>query len=283
MKFIRAYFGPLIIAIFLCGNALIYSTLLAKEGGMLTVAFLDIGQGDSIYIEAPNGNQMLIDGGPNQAVLRELSKLMPFSDRSIDVVIATHPDKDHIAGLVDVLNRYEVGTFLEPGVVGDTSMYQALEQAVDAHDIPRAHARAGMQIDLGGGVHADILFPDREVANVETNTGSIVLRLVYGENEFMLTGDSPQTIEKHLVAKGVNLESDVLKAGHHGSHTSSSENFVKAVAPQYAVISAGNNNQYGHPHKEVIDLFNKLGIAIVSTAESGTIIFTSDGTTIFTN
>lgn len=284
MKFVRAYFGPLIVLVLLCTNAVLYSVVFADGQRNLVVAFLDVGQGDSIYIEAPNGNQILIDGGPNSAVVRELSKVMPFYDRSIDVLVATHPDKDHIAGLIDVISSYEIGSLLEPGVISDTGASKTLDAIAREQNIARVQARRGMRIDLGDGVYADILFPDRDVARIETNTGSIILRVVYGETEFMLTGDSPKSIERYLVGKdGGNLESDVLKAGHHGSKTSSSEEFVSTVNPEYVVISAGKDSQYGHPHKEVIDLFEKSNIKILSTAESSTIIFISDGKTISTH
>ena len=203
---------------------------------------------------------------------------MPFSDRSIDVIVATHPDKDHISGLIDVLKHYDVGMYLDPGVSHGTGEYQTLLDTVKKEGLETIHPRRGMNIVLGSSVVARVLFPDRDVSNVETNTGSIVLQVVYGDTEVMLTGDSPQAIEKYLVSlDGTDLESDVLKAGHHGSRTSSSEEFVHAVNPHLAIISAGRNNKYGHPHQEVIDLFKKLGIEIKSTQNLGTITVLSDG------
>ncbi|MBI2618095.1 MBL fold metallo-hydrolase [Candidatus Kaiserbacteria bacterium] len=282
MNAVRQYAGLIITSTFLFLNLFIWSAVFAESrSGLLTVAFLDVGQGDAIFIESPNGNQMLIDGGPNGAVLRELSKIMPFHDRFIDVILATHPDKDHIAGLIDVIERYEVGKYLEPGVLNDTGVYQTLLNAVSEKEIPVTYARRGMHIVLDEGVRADILFPDRDVTNVETNSGSIVLRVVYGETEFMLTGDAPQSIERYLMSlDGNDLQSDVLKAGHHGSRTSSDESFISSVHPDIAVISAGKDNSYGHPHKEVLEILSKAGIKIFNTAEEGTIIFTSDGVAI---
>jgi competence protein ComEC len=212
----------------------------------LTVSFLNVGQGDAIFIQSPTGVQMLIDGGPDSSVLRELGNQMPFWDRTIDVVMETHPDKDHIAGLSDVFDRYDVKTFIEPGIQNDTSPTVSLMKAVQAEKPANVLARRGMRLLLGGGAYADILFPDRDVSKIETNTGSIVMRVVYGDTSFLLNGDSPQVIEKYLVALGPNsLDSDVLKAGHHGSKTSSSEAFVKAVSPTYAVFSRGCDNSYG--------------------------------------
>ncbi len=247
--------------------------------GELTVSFLDVGQGDSILIESPTGVQMLVDGGPDGAVLRELGSRLGFFDRTLDAVVETHPDQDHIGGLPDVFERYRVETFIEPRISNDTSATVAIINAVkNEEDVKKIVARRGMRILLGGGAYADILYPDRDVDAFETNTGSIVMRVVYGSTSFVLTGDSPEGIEKYLVsldAEGLN--SDVLKAGHHGSKTSTSEVFVKAVSPTYGVISAGKDNRYGHPHKDVVSRLNAEGVQILSTAERGAVTFVSDG------
>lgn len=272
-----------VLTLLFLSNFFIWYVVFAEGGGgTLTVAFLDVGQGDAIYIEAPNGNQILIDGGSNKSVLRELSKVMPFYDRTIDIVLATHPDKDHIGGLVDVLDRFEVETFIEPGVSSDTAVYASLVRHIEQNKVESIIARRGQKIVLDDEVVFTILFPDRGVSGVGSNDASIVAQLVYGETEFLLTGDSPRKIEKYLVSvDGKNLKSDVLKAGHHGSKTSSSELFVGFVSPKYGIISAGRDNRYGHPHKEVLDVFEKFNIPLKNTAESGTIIFTSDGENIF--
>lgn len=238
------------------------------------IVFLDVGQGDAIYIEVPNGNQMLIDGGMTNAVLRELSAVLPWFDRSIDVVLATHPDADHIGGLVDVFERYAVEQYIDNGVNNDTAPYIALENAVSKEKSVRTVARRGMVIDMGGGVVVRVLFPNRDMAGVETNTGSIILRLDYGESSVLLTGDSPIAIEEYLVSLNAKeLDVDVLKLGHHGSKTSSAEVFVSAASPDVAVISAGKDNRYGHPHKEVLDTLGRLKVPSRSTAEEGRIEF----------
>lgn len=256
----------------------IWAVIFSKSnGGKLTVAFLDVGQGDAIFIEAPSGAQMLIDGGAGKNVLRELSAQMPFYDRSIDIVLATHPDKDHTGGLPDVLERYDVGVFFEPGVKGSSGTYKALENLVSEKNITHVFARRGTVIRLDENVSFNILFPDRNVSEVESNTASVVGQLVYGDTEFLLTGDSPKSIEEYLVAlDGDVLESDVLKAGHHGSKTSSAESFVALASPTYAVISAGEENRYGHPHKETLNIFENLDSEILET-KNGTVVFVSDG------
>ena len=280
----------------------IYVAFKEERRGILTVAFLNIGQGDAIFIEAPSGSQILIDGGPNKSVLRELSKVMPFYDRSIDVVLATHADQDHIGGIPDVLQKYKVDIFMETGVSGESSSYKELEKIVEekSQGVPLGNfkgeplkkilVRRGMVVDLGDGVVLQILFPDRDPAGMETNTSSIIARLVYGENEFLFTGDSPKSIENYLVSlesqgetlgnsQGLTLglESDVLKSGHHGSKTSTSPEFVTAVSPEYVVISAGKDNRYGHPSQEVLDILNNFGAEILRTDKDGRIVFESDG------
>ena len=266
----------------------IYVAFKEERRGILTVAFLNIGQGDAIFIEAPSGSQILIDGGPNKSVLRELSKVMPFYDRSIDVVLATHADQDHIGGIPDVLQKYKVDIFMETGVSGESSSYKELEKIVEeksqrvplgnfkGEPLKKILVRRGMVVDLGDGVVLQILFPDRDPAGMETNTSSIIARLVYGENEFLFTGDSPKSIENYLISLG-GLESDVLKAGHHGSKTSTSPDFVTAVSPEYVVISAGKDNRYGHPSQEVLDILNNFGAEILRTDKDGRIVFESDG------
>ncbi|MDP2705136.1 MAG: ComEC/Rec2 family competence protein [Patescibacteria group bacterium] len=259
-------------------NGFIWYAVYGEERGHLTVTFLDVGQGDAIFIQAPNGNQMLIDGGKGKAVLSQLSKVMPLYDKSINIVLATHPDADHIGGLPSVFEHFNIKTFIEPGVSSDTAIYKTLGKSVANEGAKKILARRGMKINLGSGVSFLVLFPDRDVTDFETNTASIVGILTYEESSFLLTGDSPKEIENYLTflnATGVDV--DVLKAGHHGSKTSTGKAFVSATSPDYAVISAGENNSYGHPHAEVLQTLSDFGAQIVRTDEMGTIIFTSDG------
>lgn len=247
-------------------------------GGFLTVAFLDVGQGDAIYIETPEGVQVLIDGGPDASVLRELPKVMPWWDRSLDLILATHADKDHIGGLVDVLTRYEVDEIVRTENESDTAVSSAFVLVSADEQVPIHIARAGDTISFGASTTLRILSPRSDTTAWESNTASIVAQLTYGETEFMLTGDAPLSIEQYLArTHGGTLESEVLKLGHHGSRTSTAEEFLRVVAPEYAVVSASADNRYGHPHEEVIDRVEQAGIELLSTAEAGTIVFKSDG------
>lgn len=271
----------LVIAILLA-NGVVWSVVFAEDrGGLLTVAFLDIGQGDSIFIEAPNGNQVLIDGGPGRSVLRELGRSMPPYDRSLDLVIATHPDADHIGGLIDVLERFAVAGFMDPGRSSDTLTYTHLEEAVVVEGAERLLARRGLRLWLDEQIFMDVLFPDREMPGNDTNSSSMVLKLHDGENTFLLTGDAPQAIENYLAnLDGDVLQSDVLKAGHHGSRTSSGRVFVAAVRPEHAVISVGAGNRYGHPHEEALASLQEFAGQVWRTDEQGSIVFKSDGTSL---
>ena len=248
---------------------------------LLCVVFLDVGQGDAIFIQSPSGKQLLIDSGRDSSVLRQLGEVMSFSDRDLDYVLATHPDADHIGGLTSVLDRLSVSEVIRTENESDTGVWEVAERKVGGEGAVVHFARRGQRYDLGNNVYLEILFPDIDVGELESNTASIVARLVYGDIAFMLTGDSPKSIEEYLVlVEGEHLQSDVLKAGHHGSRTSTSELFLAEVDPDYAVISAGRDNSYGHPHLEVTDLLFNFGVETLSTAEVGNVVFWSDGVSV---
>lgn len=279
----------LYLLVFLIGiNFFIWYAIFSENRKDLTVAFLDVGQGDAIFIESVDGKQILIDGGSNAQVLRQLGKVMPFYDRSIDMVVLTHPDQDHIGGLPTVLENYKVDYVLESGVNSDSEVYKEFENIIEEKQIKKILARQGMNIplcNLTGALlredcdsYLEVLFPIGDVSDFETNTSSVILKLTNGENSFLFTGDSPQSIEKYLAGSlGDYLDVDVLKLGHHGSKTSSSDIFLGFTSPEYTIASVGLNNSYNHPNQEVIDLLNKFEISLLRTDELGSIIFKSDG------
>lgn len=253
--------------------------------GVLTVAILDVGQGDAVYIESPSGIQVLIDGGPDSSVLRQLPKVMPLFDRSLDVLLETHPDSDHISGFVEAVRRYNTGAFIGPGIFKDTETAALLEQEITYKKIPRYSARRGMTLDLGRGVLLEVLYPDKDVSNLASqfaNSGCVVTRLTYGEISMLFACDAPAAVESRLVAlEGEALASDVLKVAHHGSKYSSSEGFVALVQPAFAAISVGARNTYGHPTPQTLDVLAKYGAEVVRTDQVGTIVFKSDGKTLW--
>lgn len=250
-----------------------------KEGGLLTVAFLDVGQGDAIYIEAPNGRQMVIDGGPKETLMTALPEVMPFGDKSIDVMMVTNPDLDHYSGFIPLLDQYRVSAVVEPGTHNDFGMYATLEQKIRDEGAEHLLARSGQRIilDQEKNVYFEILFPDRNVSSWDSNDGSIVGRLVYGDSAFLFTGDSTLLTEGIVLANNDISGIDVLKVGHHGSKTSTGVPLLRETDPEYAVISVGAGNRYGHPTKLVLDRLASFGVETLTTMNEGTIIFETDG------
>lgn len=270
------------ILILLAMNGWMLYLIYVPQPKLLEVHFLDVGQGDAILIETPGGVDVLIDGGPDRSVLRKLPKKLGLFDRHIDVVIASHPDKDHIAGLTDTLKKYDVDHYLESTAVNDSPFSQALDAAVAREKGIKTHTVVrGTRITLGDGAYADVLFPDRDVSKVESNDGSIALRLVYGDTSFLFAGDMSTKIEDYIVTlEGSALATDVLKVSHHGSRHSTSALWLEAVDPSLAVVSAGKGNSYGHPTPAVVERVRASGARLLSTIEEGTITLVSDGSSI---
>jgi competence protein ComEC len=250
----------------------------ALPDGRLHVAFLNVGQGDAILITTPGGRQVLIDGGPSpSSTLWEMGRNMPFWDRSLDLVVNTHPDADHLAGLPEVLERYRVGQVLLPDVAGESGLYAAWREAVEEEGAPVIQAQAGMRLELETGLVVEVLHPGRVRAGDKFNDHSVVARLTFGGVSFLLPGDIEARVERELDAGGKSLASTVLKAPHHGGDTSSSQPFLDAVAPQVAVISVGAENRFGHPSPEALARYAALGIPVLRTDELGTVEFVTDG------
>lgn len=258
-----------------------YAVATEDRGGKLTVAFLNVGQGDAIFVESPTGTQMMIDGGPGAVVLRELGEVIPFYDRSIDLLLVSNPDADHIAGFIDILRSFKVNAVVEPGTIGASSDYRAFEELIKEEEARRIVAQRGQILHLGGGAYFEILFPDRDVSGLDTNDGSIIGKLVYGNTSFLFPGDAPAAIENYLsYVDKKRLDVDVLKVGHHGSKTSTGDALLGFASPAMAVISAGNGNRYGHPHAEVLERLKRFGVETFGTYERGRVILESDGETI---
>ncbi len=266
----------LLLLVVLC-LTLWFVTINENQKG-LTFAALNIGQGDGLFIESPTGVKVLVDGGPNNNLIRELAFVMPWWDKHIDAIIITNSDSDHYSGFISLLQNYKVDAVIESGYRSQTADYVLLEKEIADKKIPEILARRGEVIDLGSGAQIKILFPDRDVSGLASNDASVVSRLSYGNTSVLLTGDSPIKIEDYLISlDGENLKSTVLKVGHHGSKTSSSDEFVKTVAPQIAVISAEKGNSYGFPHQQTLDTLNKYKVQIFGTYDLGRIILWSDG------
>lgn len=248
----------------------------------LRVSILDVGEGDAILI-SQGSQQTLVDGGPDpNKICLELGKEMPFWDRTIELVVLTHPEADHLTGLVEVLQRYQVERVMESSRENDTDIYREWQRLIEGNGIKPTTAQAGQQIDLGHGITMGVLHPQEELlgdTGPELNNNSIVLRLVKGKVSFLLTGDIEQEAELELIARRANLRSTVLKVAHHGSDTSTTPEFLAVVNPQLAVISVGKDNPFGHPDDEVINrLEERLDPEnIFRTAKHSTIEFITDG------
>jgi len=248
---------------------------------LLEVDFFSVGQGDAIFIETPRGQQVLIDGGPDATVLKKLAAAMPFYDRTIDLVVLTHPEKDHLFGLLEVLKKYEVKNILWTGVARDTAEWQEWTRLIKDERAKIEIAQAGERAILQERplAYFDVLFPVKSLNGKEfedSNDTSVVVRLVFGRDSFLFMGDATTKTEDDLIAKNVFLDSGVLKVGHHGSKTSTSENFVKSVSPKIAVIEVGKNN-YGHPTSEVLAILQKFDIQTLRTDQDGDIKIFSNG------
>lgn len=285
-------FFLLIFGVLLVSNLMAWIVVVdLSQPQFLEVTFFDVGQGDAIFIVSPRRHQILIDGGPTSMILEKLGKEMPFYDRTIDLIILTHPEHDHIAGLIEVLKRYKIDNILWTGVLRDTNEYQEWRQVLlKEQDKEKAKiyiAQAGQKITWSGchpDQHMEVLFPFEDLegrAVKNTNNTSIVSKLIFREISFLFTGDAYKSVEKKLLEK--MIDSDVFKVGHHGSKTSTSEEFLKEVSPEIAVISVGKENHYGHPHPETLAVLNKYDINILRTDQKGDIRIISDGNNLSIN
>jgi len=251
-----------------------------QSANLLEVYFLNVGQGDSIFIKTPAGRQVLIDGGPDKTVLAELNRVIPFYDRTIDLVILTHPDADHLTGLIEVLNYYQIDSILSSGFQKETAVYRKWRQIISQKDIHLVLAQAGQRVIFPSGPVLEILWPERPLIDSLTrkaNNASVVGRLVYEQAEILLTGDVEKEVEQYLVNQRprTELESDILKVAHHGSKTSSGQGFLEAVSPQAAVISVGRENRYGHPASAVLERLKN--IFVYRTDQDGRVQVSTDG------
>lgn len=246
----------------------------------LEVDFFDVGQGDAIFIETPSRYQILIDGGSDEKVLEKLGREMAFFDRSLDLVIATHGDADHIGGLIEVLRRYEVKKLVFNGYDKQSGLYREFLRAARERGLEPLIISAGQIMELPDGARLIFLWPEADlpekISKKHNNTG-IVAKLIYGNASFLLTADIEDKVEKILAGGGNDLRSDILKVAHHGSKTSTTEEFLRAVRPQTAVISVGADNSYGHPHPSVLERLDSFKIPALRTDLYGDIEILSDG------
>jgi len=253
---------------------------LSLENQQLQVHFLDVGQGDAILIQTPNEQNILIDGGPDSTILYELGDVMPFYDHEIDIMILTHPHSDHVAGLVDVLKKYDVKQIYYTGVIHTAPDYIAWLEEIKDQGVPLEIIKKQYTLDLGSDLRLDFLYPfdDFSFQRVkDLNNSSIVNKLNYGDTSFLFMGDAEIEVEEELIESGIEVKSDVLKIGHHGSTSSSSEEFLAAVDPEFVVIQVGQDNPFGHPHMRILKRLERQEVKVHRNDLEGTITFISDG------
>lgn len=270
------FVGLLVLATILCVYILV-SLIIPKK---LKISFFDVGQGDAIFIQTPSGKEMLIDGGPTNIILSRLDGELSYFNRDIDVVVATHPDADHVTGLIPVLEKYKVNSIVISPSVGDTEVFGDFNKHVDDEHADVHVAHTGDEIDFHDGVIVRVLYPEEKyiAKKNDTNDSSVSVLVTYDEQSFLLTGDLPTAKENKLFWNKVLPKNiTVFKAGHHGSKTSSGEQLLSYIRPEYAIISAGKNNRYGHPNVETLERLQTYAKEIISTIDRGTISFITDG------
>jgi len=256
-----------------CTEVLKTEKVPVTTGQEMRVHFLDVGQGDSIFIESANGKTMLVDGGVKGAGQQVVSYLKELGVNKLDIVVATHPDADHIGGLIPVLQSIDIGQFYDSGKVHTSQTFEEMLTLIDTKNIPYHVPTTGENIAFDDDLTVKVLNANEHAT--DNNDASIVLKIVYGNVSFLLTGDAGIALEKDMLQNDV--QATVLKAGHHGSNTSSSEKFIQAVHPEVTVLSYGEGNKYGHPHAEVVERLQAVGSKIYATAEAGTVIVSTDG------
>lgn len=255
----------------------------AASSTQAMIYYLDVGQGDSELIRLPGGENILIDTGTGETADKLVSLLQELGVKRVDHLIATHPHEDHIGGMESVVRKIPVGKIYMPKVadkkIPTTRTYEGLIDAISDKKMKITQAKAGMTIPLSGQAKLELLAPNGTRYD-DLNNYSVVAKLTYGQKTFLFTGDAEKLSEKEMLNKNYDLKCDVLKCGHHGSSSSTSAAFLKAVSPQFAVISCGLNNDYGHPNKEVLSRLQKAGVKVYRTDLQGTILARCDGRNI---
>lgn len=261
-----------ILAVF---GLLIWSAYFSlRPADKLLVEFFDVGQGDASFVETPDHRQILIDGGPDNSVLAKIGRVLPFYDRTIDILIITHPDSDHLAGAVKIAKNYNIGLILTNGRDCATKLCAEFDKIVKEKKIKVIAAKTGQKIDFGDNIKMDIFLPENApgaAGKGEDNNFSVISRLAYGADSFLFMGDAEAKEELEILNSWPDLAAEVLKVGHHGSKNSTNQLFLEKLKPKFSIISVGDKNKYGHPTAEVLEKLEKIGSEIFRTDLRGDI------------
>lgn len=267
------------IIVFLGANFIIWGSVFeSAKSPDLEIYFFDVGQGDSNFIESKDGTQILIDGGPPNKILPKLSSVLDFNDRDLDVLIVTHPHADHISGIIEVLRNYNIGMVIESGASYHTAEAEEFNKLVIEKKIKRIIVDKPINLKFFNNAEIKFLYPDKSFAGKilkNAHEATVISELSYNGKSILFMGDAEKNIEKYLIEKNLVHDIDVLKAGHHGSKTSTSKEFLLASRPEYSIIEVGKNS-YGHPTQEVLSRLASAGSKIFRTDIDGTTKFEID-------
>lgn len=256
-------------------NASLFSQLSLLPSGTLRIHVFDVGQGDAILLTSPSGKHILVDGGPDLSLIEHLGKTLPFFDRTIDLLVITHPNTDHFSAIPLLLQHYHVRAALLSPIPSSLPIYNNILQILLQKKIPILAPSPDTDIRFSDGVLLDTLWPPKTTHKKwqkNANNSSVVLQAIYGNQSILLTGDIEEKAEMAIIASGTDLRTTLLKVAHHGSKTSTSTGFLLASTPQGALVSVGKNNRYQHPHPSIIARLLHFDIAVTTTAENGTIV-----------
>lgn len=256
-------------------NSLDYEQSIAN----IQVHFIDVGQADSILILSEEGEAMLVDAGNNEDGTMVVKYLKEQGIKKLKYVIATHPHEDHIGGMDDVINNFTVEAVLMPDVTHTTKTFEDVLNAIKEKDLSITIPSVGEEYEIGEAKFV-VIAPNEEMNENNLNDASIGFKLVNGNNTFLMCGDAEKSSEKEILQNGLDISAQVYKVSHHGSDTATSDDFLKAISPEYAIIPCGENNEYGHPHKETLEKLGQMGVKVLRNDRNGTIIAISDGNTI---
>lgn len=280
MKRLLHSVAAVLLIILLAGCSSVSHTGTSVLASELVVHYLDVGQGDSEILQC-NNQTMLIDAGTNDSTKTLIQDIKDLGITRFDIVVATHPHEDHIGGMDAVIKQFDIGTVYMPDVITNTVTFSDLLKALQNKNLKPVHPQPGTVFNLGNA-QCTVLAPN-SATYTDLNNYSIVIRVVFGSNSFLFTGDAQTQSETEMLAKNYNLKADVLKVGHHGSDTATSPAFLAAVNPKYAVIEVGAGNDYGHPHAVTLQKLAAAGVTVYRTDLNGIITITSDGSNLSIN